>query len=98
MTMVTIPYNDLITLVKYVAENQTQRISKAVDDLITEPINEITMSNDLIEVQDIALWIPSILQIEIGNQYSALSPEYFEKLVKEALRTIPVVDSSDATH
>ena len=98
MTTVTIPYNDLITLVKYVAEKQAQRISKAVDELIAEPITEITKSDDLLEAQDIALWIPSILQTEIVNQFSELSPEYCEKLVKTALRTVPILDSSDTTH
>jgi len=98
MTTVTIPYNDLITLVKYVAEKQAQRISKAVDEMIAEPITEITKSNDLVEAQDIALWIPSILKTEIGDQYSELSSEYCEKLVQTALKTIPILDSSDATH
>ncbi len=98
MTTVTIPYDDLITLVKYVAEKQAQRISKAVNEVIAEPITEITTSDDLSEAQDIALYIPSILKAEIGNQYSELSPEYCEKLVHKALKTVPVLDSSDTTH
>ena len=98
MTTVTIPYNDLITLVKYVAEKQAQRISKAVDEMIAEPITEITKSDNLLEAQDIALWIPAILKTEIGDQYSELSPEYCEKLVQTALKTIPIIDSSNATH
>lgn len=98
MTTVTIPYNDLITLVKYVAEKQAKRISEAVDEVIAEPITEITKSDDLVEAQDIAVWIPSILKTEIGDQYSELSPEYCEKLVQKALKTIPILDISDTTH
>jgi len=63
MTTVTIPCNDTITLVKYVA-----------------------------------VWIPSILKTEIGDQYSELSPEYCEKLVQTAFKTIPILDISDTTH